>query len=168
MWFVSVQPAVNIYAETTEANVSVKPMSIDPIFWDLTDMLDNKLQPLSFRMNGAFVCRPPEFARLKVLEDPDPKIVASRLIDAADTKLVEIAVWTADAFLAHCRAGLEKSDAYLPSTVASLIDQGRASEALALCERAQQRGQHGGFILGPDGGFSKVAAAWLRRAQQMR
>lgn len=37
----------------------VKPMALDPLFWDIVGLNENAALPLSFRANGAWVLRPP-------------------------------------------------------------------------------------------------------------
>jgi hypothetical protein len=68
-----------------------------------------------------------------------------------------------DAFLATCRAAVEKHGNYLPSLVATLVVMRREEEALAICEEARKEGQHGGFSA-PEGTFFEMAATWLRRS----
>ncbi len=46
-------PTINLKVRS-----EVKPMSIDPIFWDLAQMPDNKSKPLSFRAWAAHKCMP--------------------------------------------------------------------------------------------------------------
>lgn len=40
----------------TTAVLRLKPMAIDPIFWDVFDLPENKKEPISFRAWGAFTC----------------------------------------------------------------------------------------------------------------
>jgi hypothetical protein len=58
-WFVSATPSVHINAEKTDVLIEVKPMTIDPIFWDIVKTPENRKAPLSLRLNGAWVCHPP-------------------------------------------------------------------------------------------------------------
>jgi hypothetical protein len=161
-WFVSASPSDYINEETTKVNIVVKPMAIDPIFWDLVGLPENRDLPLSFRLTGAWTCRPPRFAELPLAEDPDPSIVAGRLIAAADEQLKLVSQsHSLDAFLATCRAAAEKSEGYLPSLVATLVAMNREDEALAICEEARETGQNGGFAV-PQGSFVEMAAHWLR------
>lgn len=61
-WFVEVVSAVWIPSRRTVARIHVKPMAIDPIFWDIVGLLENNKLPLSFRAIGAWTCSTPDFA----------------------------------------------------------------------------------------------------------
>lgn len=65
-WFIEASPSVYIYEHLTKAVISVKPMVIDSIFWDIVGLPENRQQPLSFRENGAWTCRPPYFAEPEI------------------------------------------------------------------------------------------------------
>ena len=145
-------------------NVVAKPMAIDPVFWDLVGLPENRQLPLSFRLVGAWICRPPYFAELQVEENPDPSIVACRVLAAADEQLKLVPhSYSMDAFLTACQAAAERSENYLPCVVATLVVMQREDEALAICEQARAKGQDGGFGA-PEGSFVEMAATWLRRS----
>jgi hypothetical protein len=98
-----------------KAVIRVKPMAIDPIFWDLVGLPENREQPLSFRANGAWTCRPPYFAELDIEEHTDSAVVADRMIAAATDQLENVLrSYTLDAFLLTCRDGAEANESYLP------------------------------------------------------
>lgn len=161
-WFVSVSPSVYIFEEITKAQVSAKPMTIDPIFWEINGLRENENTPLSFRLNGAWVCRAPDFAEIEVPENSDASIVAACLLATADKQLdTIIASWSPEAFLSFCQTENAERGHYLPSVVTMLIAIGRDDEALAACEDAILNHQTGGF-LAPDGTFPEMAAEWLR------
>lgn len=146
----------------------VKPMTIDPVFWDLVGLPENRNLPLSFRLTGAWTCRPPYYAELQIEEDHDPSIVAGRVFAIADEQLDAVTQsYSMDGFLAACRAATERregwSEGFLPSLIATLIATHREHEALELCESAHAKGQKGGFGA-PEGSFVQMAAAWLRRS----
>ena len=161
-WFIDVSPGVHIYEHLTEAIVRVKPMAIDPVFWDLVGLANNREQPLSFRAGGAWTCRPPYFAQQPIEEDCAPIVVARRLIDFATACLDDVKSYSMDAFLGACRGAGSQAGSYLPSVVATLVALHRPEEALAVCEEAQSRGDNGGF-LAPEGSFVDMAVAYLRR-----
>lgn len=160
-WFISVSPSVYIFEEITKASISAKPMAIDPIFWDITGLPENRDAPMSFRLNGAWVCRPPDFAEIEIPEHDDANVVAARLLATADAQLDRvITTWTTRAFLSLCvEKGTDRSG-YLPSIVTSLIAMGQDEDALTDCEQAILNGQDGGF-LAPDGTFAEMARNWL-------
>ncbi len=162
-WFVYAHPVVYINEHTTKASVSAKPMTIDPIFWDLVGLPENNDQPLSFRWNGAWTCRPPQFAEVDLPEDQDAEAVAGRLLTVANEQLEAVVDgWSVEAFLEKCSERSPGRGAYLACVVTSLIALGRGSEALDACEAAEAAGWTGGFMA-PEGTFAEMAARWLRQ-----
>lgn len=165
-WFIAASPSVHIFEHVTKAVVSVKPMAIDPIFWDLVGLPENREQPLSFRANGAWVCRPPSFAELSIEEDDDPEVVAERFFVAAIEQLRNVTrSYSLERFLIACREADTVDGAYLWSIVPALIALHRQDEALAICEEARSQGWIGGF-LAPEGSFVEMAAVYLRSRQR--
>lgn len=162
-WFIWARPSVYIYEHMTKAVISVKPMAIDPIFWDLVGLPENRQQPLSFRANGAWTCRPPYLAEPEIEEHDDDTIVADRLFAAATDQLETVLrSYTLDTFLLTCRGSAGAKGSYLSCVIATLIALGREDEALAACEDAHTDGLDGGFSA-PEGTFVDMAAAYLRR-----
>jgi hypothetical protein len=160
-WFVSVFPAVYIFERSTKATVSAKPFAIDPIFWDIVGLPENKKAPLSFRLNGAWTCQPPRFDELAIEEDEDVNVVATRLLEAANERLgYVVGNFSIEDFLELCRSRRAAEDSYLPCIVTTLIALGREHEALDACKSAKARGHSGGF-LAPQGSFTDMAAEWI-------
>jgi hypothetical protein len=163
-WFVEASPSVYIFERVTKAVVSVKPMAIDPIFWDLVGLPENREQPLSFRANGAWACRPPHFAELYLEEDDDPAVVGARLFVAATEQLGNVTrSYSLESFLSACCEASSVDGAYLSSIIPTLIALHRQDEALAVCEEARSQGLDGGF-LAPEGSFVEMAVDYLRRS----
>jgi len=164
-WFVDVTPSVHIYEDTTKALIRVKPMAIDPIFWDLVGLPENRDLPLSFRSNGAWTCSVPYYAELDVDEDGNADAVAKRFIAIATELLTEIvSTCSLESFLSKCFNVPSIEGAYLSSVVCTLVVLGRQSEALAICVDASSKGLSGGFSA-PGGTFSEMAAAHLRKIE---
>jgi hypothetical protein len=139
-------------------------MSIDPIFWDLVGLPENRDAPFSFRFTGAWTCRPPGFAEIEVPESEIASDVAERILSIADEQLNAIVTsWSTDDFLKVCQERGADQDSYLPCTVSALIAMGREPEAASLCEAAKARGSSGGFTA-PEGSFPEMAANWLKRS----
>ena len=161
-WFVGIRTSVHIYEEVTKASVSVKPMAIDPIFWDITGLPENRDAPLSFRFNGAWACRPPDFAEIDIPEQDDVSAVAAHLVATADDQLDRVIMsWTPTAFLLLCQTAGSERGSYLSCVVTMLVAMERDDEALAACEEAILNHQDGGFLT-PDGTFAQMAREWLR------
>lgn len=161
-WFVCVHPSVHIFEEITKAVVFAKPMSIDPIFWDMTGLPENQRAPLSFRLNGAWVCRPPHVAEVEISEQGDASAIADHLLAIADEQLEHVVKsWTPYEFLSLCLDKGQVRASYLPSVVTTLVAMGRDDEALTTCEAAIMNDNMGGF-LAPEGTFSEMARSWLK------
>ncbi len=160
-WFVSVCPSVYIFEESTKASVSAKPMTIDPIFWDIMGLPENNDAPLSFRLNGAWTCQPPHFAEVSIEEHEDVEVIAARLLESAEEHLAHvIGRWSIEEFLQLCRTSGATEDSYLPCVVTTLFALGREHEALDACKSARGRGDSGGF-LAPKGSFTDTATEWI-------
>ena len=163
-WFITASPSVYIFEHVTKAVVSVKPMAIDPIFWDLVGLPENREQPLSFRANGAWSCRPPYFAELSLEEHGDPDVVGERIFVAATKQLENVTrSYSLERFLSSCREASSVDGAYLSSIIPTLVALNRQDEALAICEEACSQGLDGGFRA-PEGSFVEMASAYLRRS----
>jgi hypothetical protein len=56
-WFVSNLPTLG-WEHGATIRLRVKPMALDPLFWDITGLSENNSLPLSIRANGAWVLQP--------------------------------------------------------------------------------------------------------------
>lgn len=163
-WFVSIEPTVYIYEPRTVVRVTAKPMSIDSIFWDLVGLPENRDAPLSFRLLGAWTCRPPEFTETDIAEGENVNDVAARILRVADEQLdTVVSYWSVDEFLKLCRERGAADDSYLACIVSTLIAMHREPEALDLCEAAKAEQSSAGFMA-PEGTFPEMAARWLRQS----
>lgn len=54
--FLAGKLTVYLNADRLVASLDMKPMSLDPILWDILDLPENNEMPLSFRAMGAFTC----------------------------------------------------------------------------------------------------------------
>jgi hypothetical protein len=161
---VSVCPSVYIYEKSTKASISAKPMTIDPIFWDIVGLPENNNAPLSFRFNGAWTCRPPPFDEVSIDERGDVEEVAARLLEAANEHLTSaVRCLSGECFLRLCQTSGATEDSYLPCVITTLIALGLKQEALETAKTAKVRGVRGGFI-GPEDCFTDMAITWLDAA----
>lgn len=160
-WFVSVSPSVHIFERKTYAIASVRPMAIDPIFWNVVGLPENQKMPLSFRCNGAWVCHPPYFSETAIQESEYVEIVATRLLEVADQSLKTILDgWSLEDFMLFCEERVAEGGNYLPCVVTALLALGREHEALMACDKAKSSGDDGGFLV-PEGTFTDIAIAWI-------
>ncbi len=163
-WFMVASPSVYIYEHITKAVISTKPMVIDPIFWDIVGLPEYRKQPLSFRANGAWTCRPPDLAEIDVPEHADVTAVGEQLIHVATEQMEKVAQFSSlESFLDTCRAASSADGAYLSSIVTALIALHRHDEALSICEEAGSQKVIGGF-LSPEGSFIDMAIVYLQRS----
>jgi hypothetical protein len=161
-WFLALHEMTNIVREETRARFVVKPMAIDPIFWDLVGEPQLRSESLSFRYFGALTCPGLIIGEPDIGEEGGPPSIAGRMLERAEAKLDEVALWTTDEFLRGIEGSVNPGRLFA-TTIATLISAGRADDALARCEEAIARQQVGGF-LGRRGSFPETAAAWIRAA----
>ena len=160
-WFVSVRPSVHIFERATTASISAKPMSIDPIFWDIVGLPENNNAPLSFRLNGAWACHPPPVDEAAIEEHEDACVVAARIIKWANNRMAHLGEeLSVEGFLQRCRTSGATQDSFLACVVATLISMSRQQEALDAVSSAKTRRGHGGFGT-PEGDFTDMATRWI-------
>ena len=162
-WFLSVCPAVFIDRYRTDVQVTAKPMSIDPIFWDIVGLPENRDMPLSFRLLGAWTCRPPAFAEVEVEEREDVEDAAIQILKTADEQVHAVLSWGIEGFLQSCAENGADAYSYMAPEVCALIAIGRLPEALKICKSAHKAGETGGFTA-PAGSFAGMAISWLDRS----
>jgi hypothetical protein len=162
-WFVEIQ--VNIWAAQpkTATIMRVKPMALDPIFWDIVVAPDNRKQPLSFRAFGSWSCPMPPASEAAISEaDGAAEPIADAVLASADRQ-VETSMPATD-FAGYLDFVRTKGDRYFSTRVSTLCLIGRHNEARAECEAAIARGDDGGFILSTEGkmiGFPTMLLNWL-------
>lgn len=166
-WFADLSYATHPEQMVSTARLYVKPMTIDPLFWEIVGLSENKRQPLSFRARGAWTCRSPEIAEL-IFDDTG--------LDAFEI-VARIVRWTSDEFKAHqddCTMGSfidrilthphqMEAFSWLPALTTALILDGRADLARERCLAARHAGESGGFAAGDDT-FTDMALAWMDRS----
>ena len=162
-WFLSICPGVYIDHHRTDVIVTAKPMSIDPIFWDIVGLPENRDLPLSFRMNGAWTCGPPAFAQIEVDECEEVDEVARRILEIASQQIDAVLAWGVNGFLRVCQENGADAYSYLAPRVCTLIAMGRQPEALHICVSAQKADETGGFTA-PEGSFVEMAISWLNKS----
>ena len=164
-WFVEVWVSVHAYAFRTRVELRVKPMAIDPIFWDIVGLPENREQPLSFRMLGAWTCSTPSVFEDEIHEsDGQASAIAERIIEWSDTRLAQAGPLLApEVFVEFLRDHNRQSPLsypYLAALVCGLVLTDRNCEVEALCAEATARGSHGGFTAG-ERDFPGMAREWL-------
>jgi hypothetical protein len=162
-WFFDAHPSVMIFWRETRASLRVKPMGVDPIFWDLVGMPENRNQSLSFRGLGAWVCRAPPIEDGPIDEcEMDAEAAAHGFvrwtIDTADRVGSTL---TLQAFVELVERVQRPGpfNPFLATKIATRILMGDEEEARRLSSEAVARGDVGGFTA--QGTFPEMALRWL-------
>ena len=160
-WFIEVRGIVRVGKPRTTVEWRAKPMGLDPVFWDIVGTPENREQPLSFRLFGAWTCRVPAMIEAEIPEgDAQSEGIARAVLAWADSQFTATEPSRSlDAFVEllrdHPRRGF-----YLASYISALILMHRHNEALAECATAIESGEAGGFNVGRLT-FPDMAKAWL-------
>lgn len=79
-WYVSLYPSL-LWDRGALARLTIKPMGLDPVFWEIAGLGENEKQPLSFRSTGAWTLQPPSIDEHVGLDTADVEPLASRVLD---------------------------------------------------------------------------------------
>jgi hypothetical protein len=85
-WFASVLPFLQ-WERGAVVRFSLKPMRLEPLFWDIVGLPENNGLPLSFRANGAWVLRPPAKERRVGPAMSEVTALAELVASSADEQL---------------------------------------------------------------------------------
>jgi hypothetical protein len=163
-WFVEARGTVSVGQKRTTVSVHVKPMGIDPIFWDIVGTPDNIHQPLSFRMFGAWTCSTPPWSESEIDESGlDPGGIAASILATASIQLgASRAHRSLSEFLAflHEHSHGPGARPYLASVVCAHVLAGDLLSARHECIAARDRNLSDGFQVGRKR-FADMAIEWL-------
>jgi hypothetical protein len=84
-WFVSVFPSL-LWEQGALARLMIKPMALDPLFWDIVGLPENRDLPLSFRATGAWVLRPRTLDETVALDIGEIDALADALLAWSDER----------------------------------------------------------------------------------
>ncbi|MBY8829795.1 hypothetical protein [Hephaestia mangrovi] len=79
-WFINVMPSL-LWERGAIVRMMVKPMALDPLFWDVVGLSGNEALPLSFRASGAWVLRPPSIDEPIALVASEVELLAAEILD---------------------------------------------------------------------------------------
>ena len=160
-WFLAMQEMTGIVSAITKARLTVKPMAIDPIFWDMAGQPQLRNESLSFRYFGALTCPGLIMAEVELSEEGGPAEIAVRMLQVAEATLEEVATtWTMDKFLDGINSSIN-SKRLFATAICTLIADGRGEYALQICRDSASRGQIRGFLT-PHGTFPEMATKLLQ------
>jgi len=168
-WFISVVFATWLSEERTTATLYIKPMALDPLFWEIAGIEENKSMPLSFRRNGAWTCSTPAFGKVELDDELEPHLLAGSLLEWSEQQGSKLENYSINEFVAFIqKAPRGYPGAYLAAEITGLILQGKLKTAQEKCRDARAQKESGGFMWGPPGdriSFVDAAESWSARAQ---
>lgn len=82
-WFVDILPWL-LPERGAGIRLLVKPMALDPLFWDIVGVSENRSLPLSFRANGAWVLRPATIDSAVGIDLADVEPLAAEVLRVAE------------------------------------------------------------------------------------
>ncbi len=62
-WFISASVSVWVSKRRSTVTLNCKPMTLDPVFWEIVEAESNAAMPLSFRHFGAWTFTTPDIAQ---------------------------------------------------------------------------------------------------------
>lgn len=155
-WFVEARPHVWPALRRSTVTLHVKPMSIDPLFWEIVETKDDleiiKEQPLSFRIFGVATVGTPPLCEIDVEEDSlDAAGLADSFLQVAER---EFERWQPDRSLERLVSSAQEywakhpaaADNYLPAVVCGLTLLGRRNEARKACMAAREQKAWGDYV----------------------
>ena len=150
----------------TTVEISAKPMSLDKLYWQITELDDNNSQPLSFRTWGAFTCPGLPLDEKSIADEGvSADVLASKVLEWADsqveTTLPKLEAESFSSAVARHANQVERG-AYAITYVTSLIAEGNLDAArqtaVAYADgSAQSVGKH--THVGRD--FHEIAVEWI-------
>jgi hypothetical protein len=177
-WFANAMPRL-LLDSGCSISFSLKPMALDPIFWDIVGLPENAALPLSFRANGAWVLRAPAVelqiaAGIVCLDD-----LAEAVFTCANEALCRSrAERSLESLLRSLGPPAQLGGQILALAICLHILSGDLDAAAALCREASEReagpfGETGGFTTHLSDGrletFVDQAKSWVaaRRRSSM-
>lgn len=160
-WLLSLQEMTDVSRLGTRGRLVVKPMTTDPLYWEIVGHPELCKQPLSFRIFGWMTSGSIILGEPAIDEDGGPPAIAARMMEIGERALADIASnWTLDRFLDDYR------DAVLPdrkfiTRIVTLLALGRLEEARTLCQQSKAKGWHGGFTSSSRGTFNDMTIDWI-------
>jgi hypothetical protein len=148
-WFCRVDAAVWIGRRRTTIEFRVKPMALDPLFWDICGISQNSSLPLSFRAIGSWSCRTPALS-IKDIEESGltTEIFAKRSLEWTNATSEKFNSRSTGDFLSVLRA---VENVPISTHITSLCLEEKFAEARELCLAGKREG-------GPSSGFGRFTS----------
>lgn len=146
-WIATVSPWL-LWERGALMQFRLKPMALDLLFWEIVGLPENSRLPLSFRVTGAWVLRPPSQELQIGRAESEPDRLAEMVVDASDAELVQSrGDRSVESILAELREIQSLSGQTQAVAICLQILAGNLDEALALCG-TDPAGSGGGFLSG--------------------
>ena len=169
-WLVYIDTHVSLLKLSSAANLRIKPLGIDPIFWDIVSLPENNSLPTSFRIFGAWTCSVPVVHEAQIPPDcSNPETIADYVLRWSSMQLRDINFqWTTSRFLSFLQSHPRQKEAapWLAAEVATLALLNDDERAIGRCYEACDRKWHGGFtVMGSSGArsFVDLAIEWFEQ-----
>jgi len=164
-WFLSVLPSMS-YRSGVTISWQCKPMAIDPLFWEIFHLEENKKMPLSFRDRGAWTVRPSWPSRYIACEETSPDRLAKAVLGWANERRNDVSEFSVEKMLNRL-GPIDKLTAWKAEAICLLILLDRLDEAERLCLESDSK-DSGGFSARRNNGgdrFYDYALEWIGRKQ---
>lgn len=171
-WFISNLPSLG-WRSGVQNRLQIKPMALDPLFWDIVGLPDNHKLPLSFRATGAWVLQPPSRPVDLSPQEDSPMALANQVVDWTTDCLASLSSRSLDSMLAEL--GPEDNLTHQRRALAICLhllneDLDRAKHlCLSAGDQHSLLADSGGFVTHhPDGTFSTFNQQALRWIETRR
>ena len=167
-WFISNMPTL-AWQRGVWNRLTVKPMALDPLFWEIVDLPDNNSRPLSFRATGAWVLRPEWIREAIATEEDSPLQLADRVLEWSNQQLGLLSGWSTARMLAELGPGERLHHQQRSLAICLHLLNGDLDKAEDLCRAAGDQSElladGGGFTTNNSDGtrstFNKQALRWI-------
>ncbi len=153
-----------------EVLVEFKPMIIDEIFWDITDLKENLKMPLSFRGNGAFTFPPKDIVRMKIYysDDATEKELIEPIqknIEKIEKIIQSLKISSLDDFLNYIENHKDKTYEWsdIDLCIGTNIALKKYDTALELCHYAKNNKKSGSSWVFDDKDFYDLAIKYIEK-----
>lgn len=143
-WFVAAGIALYPDRSSTRLVAHIKPMAIDPIFWDAMALGDEWRRPLWKRHLGLAV-RDPPFADILVEDGNQAGDTTAEILKQAEAWASSASSLSLEDYLSRCRSAEKRPFQYFAAVATTLVAMSRRDEGLELCRAAIAAGNGGGY-----------------------
>lgn len=158
--------SVSRHGDKVAWRLGAKPMAVDPVFWSIMGMEENREQPLSFRGNGAFVCSEVPIATAESLATSlPPDDMARAFLSWVDDSAGAFAGRSEQqtfSELVKSHESHRQHGAFAATLISALIAEGDQKEALRVATDFASGARSTSFVQASDGkSFFELAESWL-------